>query len=517
MYLIGAAFASLAKGGQGDFPASKSLGFVGAIDNALVRRWLAGYQQGAEDTDPATKVQVGWAGSYTDPATSKELAISQAQKGAKYIAGVAAAGNSGVFEAAGDRDFFTSGVDIDERPKDPEHILLSMVKRSDLAVKDAVCEVGKDTFKGGDVVLGVKEGAVGPDFLTLPEDELKVETKLPADVQEELKAAQGADLLRRDHGQGQVSGVALHGIVKRFGALTALGRRRPRRRRGHGARRHRRERRRQDHADGRARRRRAGRRGRGGGRRRARGDRLGGRRVRARDRHGAPALQAVPRADGRRERGDGPRAAAPRRIRPRGGRGGGRRPGSPARAAGRPARPGRRPVGRRPAARGDPARAAPGGRRADPRRADRRARAAGGRGAVPDPARAGRGGAHDPVHLAQAARGAGGLRHGDGAAPRRGDRDGRHGGDRRAAARLADGRPLDRHGPRARAAPAGRRAARRRRAHRAGAERRVALRAGGGDPRRGGRGRQRADGADRDAGGHPPAGRRRRADRRAPT
>ncbi len=187
MYLIGAAFASLAKGGQGDFPASKSLGFVGAIDNALVRRWLAGYQQGAEDTDPAAKVQVGWAGSYTDPATSKELAISQAQKGAKYIAGVAAAGNSGVFEAAGDRDFFTSGVDIDERPKDPEHILLSMVKRSDVAVKDAVCEVGKDTFKGGDVVLGVKEGAVGPDFLTLPEDELKVETKLPADVQEKLK------------------------------------------------------------------------------------------------------------------------------------------------------------------------------------------------------------------------------------------------------------------------------------------------------------------------------------------
>ena len=101
MYLIGAAFASLAKGGQGDFPASKSLGFVGAVDNALVRRWLAGYEQGVKDTDAGAKVQVGWAGSYTDPATSKELAISQQQKGAKYIAGVAAAGNAGVFEAAG--------------------------------------------------------------------------------------------------------------------------------------------------------------------------------------------------------------------------------------------------------------------------------------------------------------------------------------------------------------------------------------------------------------------------------
>ena len=45
-------------------------------------------------------------------------------------------------------------------------------------------------------------------------------------------------------------------------------------------------------------------------------------------------------------------------------------------------------LGRRPAARGDPARAAPGGRRADPRRADRGAGAAGVRGPVPRPARA---------------------------------------------------------------------------------------------------------------------------------
>jgi basic membrane protein A and related proteins len=187
MYLIGAGFATLAKGGAKGFPASKSLGFVGAVDNALVRRWLAGYQQGVEDTMPGAKVQVGWASSYTDPATSKELAISQNQKGAKYIAGVAAAGNSGVFEAAGDRNFFTSGVDVDERPKDPEHIILSMVKRSDQAVKDAVCDVGKDSFKGGDVTLGVKEDAVGPDFLTLPQDQLKVETKLPADAQSKLK------------------------------------------------------------------------------------------------------------------------------------------------------------------------------------------------------------------------------------------------------------------------------------------------------------------------------------------
>jgi basic membrane lipoprotein Med (substrate-binding protein (PBP1-ABC) superfamily) len=66
-----------------------------------------------------------------------------------------------------------------------------MVKRSDQAVKQAVCDVGKGTFKGGDVVLGVKEQAVGPEFLTLPEGELKTPSKLPQAVQDRLKELKG--------------------------------------------------------------------------------------------------------------------------------------------------------------------------------------------------------------------------------------------------------------------------------------------------------------------------------------
>ena len=188
MFLIGAAYALLAKGDQGaEWPASKAVGFVGAIDNALVRRWYNGYAQGVQETNPGTRVLDGWGNSFNDPATSKELALSQNSKGAKYIAGVAAAGNSGVFEAAADRDFFTSGVDVDERPKDPEHIIVSMVKRSDQAVQQAVCDVAKDTFKGGAQTLGIKENAVGPEFLTLPASELKEPSKLPEEVQDKLK------------------------------------------------------------------------------------------------------------------------------------------------------------------------------------------------------------------------------------------------------------------------------------------------------------------------------------------
>ena len=187
MFLIGAAYAMLAKGDEGSqWPASKAVGFVGAIDNALVRRWYNGYSQGVKDNG-GEQVLAGWGNSFNDPATSKELALSQNSKGAKYIAGVAAAGNSGVFEAAADKNFFTSGVDIDERPKDPDHIIMSMVKRSDQAVQKAVCDVAKGSFKGGVETLGLKENAVGPEFLTLPQDQLKTPSKLPQEVQDKLK------------------------------------------------------------------------------------------------------------------------------------------------------------------------------------------------------------------------------------------------------------------------------------------------------------------------------------------
>ena len=186
MFLIGAGFAELASGAYDGFAASDSVGFVGAMDNPLVRRWYNGMVQGVETVSPGMKVEAGWGNSFTDPATSKELALSQHARGINYIAAVSAAGNSGIFEAAAEQDFFTSGVDIDERSKDPDHIIMSMVKRSDVAVKDSICDVANGDFSGGEIPLGVKEGAVGPAFLTIPEGQLQMPSRLPEEVQSSL-------------------------------------------------------------------------------------------------------------------------------------------------------------------------------------------------------------------------------------------------------------------------------------------------------------------------------------------
>jgi basic membrane protein A len=185
-YLLGAIFGLLASGKYPGYEASSSIGFVGAIDLPFIRRWYVGFEEGVKATNPTAKVLQSWGTGFADPATSKELALAQFDKGAHYIAAVSAAGNTGIFEAAKERGFFTSGVDTDQRPLDPDHIIESMVKRTDLGVKDSVCALAKGTFKGGFVAYGLAERGVGPAFLTL--DKLDPPSKLPTEVQDQVRA-----------------------------------------------------------------------------------------------------------------------------------------------------------------------------------------------------------------------------------------------------------------------------------------------------------------------------------------
>jgi basic membrane protein A len=176
-FLIGVIFGRLTE--------TNTVGFVGAMDIPLIRRWYVGYEEGVRYVNPDATVLQGWGNSFNDPATSKELALAQLEEGADYIAATAAAGNTGVFEAAQEEGFFTSGVDTDQRVLDPEHIVESMVKRTDVGVYEAVRDLANGEFTGGIVEYGLAENGVGPAFLILDEPEL--ESTLPEELQEEVR------------------------------------------------------------------------------------------------------------------------------------------------------------------------------------------------------------------------------------------------------------------------------------------------------------------------------------------
>lgn len=184
-YLLGAIFGLLATGEYEGYPESDVIGAVGAVDLPFVRRWYVGFEEGVKAVNPDVEVVLGWGTGFNDPATSKELAIAQYEDGAQYIFAFAAAGNSGIFEASAQEGFFTSGVDTDQRPLDPEHIVESMVKRTDVGVHDAVCDLAAGEFSGGFAAYGLAEGGVGPAFLVLEDPEPP--SVLPEEVQEQVR------------------------------------------------------------------------------------------------------------------------------------------------------------------------------------------------------------------------------------------------------------------------------------------------------------------------------------------
>ena len=180
MFLIGAI--------AGNMTESDVVGFVGAVDIPLIRRWFVGYQQGVQQVNPDATILEAWGNSFNDPATSKELALAQFDQGADFIPAVSAAGNTGIFEAAQEMGFLTTGVDTDQRELDPEHIVESMVKRTDVGVYDAVCDLAAGEFSGGFASYGLAENGVGPAFLILSEDEQAVsESLVPEDVREMVR------------------------------------------------------------------------------------------------------------------------------------------------------------------------------------------------------------------------------------------------------------------------------------------------------------------------------------------
>ncbi|MET3291186.1 UNVERIFIED_CONTAM: basic membrane lipoprotein Med (substrate-binding protein (PBP1-ABC) superfamily) [Brevibacillus sp. OAP136] len=154
------------------------------MDIPNLKKWSVGYEEGVKATNPNAKVLVNYVGSFTDPAKAKELAILQHSQGADFINGASAVGDLGVFEAAKEKGFYTSGQDVDRTAIDPEHIVLSQLKGTDAVAYDTVKQFVEGTYKQGTYDYGLKEDGVGVTYVTR-------ETKTP------LNAFIGEDIINK--------------------------------------------------------------------------------------------------------------------------------------------------------------------------------------------------------------------------------------------------------------------------------------------------------------------------------
>jgi basic membrane protein A len=160
-YLAGVLAASMSKTGI--------LGFVGGMDNTVIRDFLVGYTQGAKDVNNAVKIIPSFVGNFSDTAKAKELTFTQYQMGADVVFSVAANAGEGTLQASKERNRLVIGVDSDQamlyQSSDPELanlIMSSMLKRVDQSIYLAVEQAMHNKLAWGTrVELGINEDCVG--------------------------------------------------------------------------------------------------------------------------------------------------------------------------------------------------------------------------------------------------------------------------------------------------------------------------------------------------------------------
>ena len=159
-YLIGQ-LAALVTDGE-----SHSYGAVHVNEGPGSWKWRYGYMEGVKSLDPEAEFVFNYTASFSDPAKAKELAIQQFEQGCLFVNSAAAGGDSGTFEAAKEKGFYTSGQDVDLTDPANPYIVTSQIKDTYQTIWNLMDEFFGGSWTTEDSVWGVAEGTIGAVHVT---------------------------------------------------------------------------------------------------------------------------------------------------------------------------------------------------------------------------------------------------------------------------------------------------------------------------------------------------------------
>jgi basic membrane protein A len=159
-YLIGKIAASVVDKGENVF------GAVHVNQGPGSWKWRYGYMEGVKSVNPDATFVFNFVGSYNDPAKAKEYALLQYQQGARFVNAAAAGGDIGVFEAALDKKFYTSGQDVDLTDPNNPYIVTSQIKDTNATIQYLIENYLTKEWTPENEVWGIAEGTIGAVFVT---------------------------------------------------------------------------------------------------------------------------------------------------------------------------------------------------------------------------------------------------------------------------------------------------------------------------------------------------------------
>ncbi len=141
---------------------AKLIGAVGGDVDPVISAFIFGYENGARYIDPGVVVEEVYAGVWDDPVRGKQAAQQLYSRGADVVFQIAALTGLGVLEAARDSGLYAIGVDSNQNPLFPGHVVTSDLKDVGGSIVDVYRAVQDGTLVRGAVLeYGLAEGGVG--------------------------------------------------------------------------------------------------------------------------------------------------------------------------------------------------------------------------------------------------------------------------------------------------------------------------------------------------------------------
>ncbi len=162
-FLVGAAAAQATGTG--------TIGFVGGVENELIKKFEAGYVAGAEAVNEDIAIEIGYLSpdgdfsGFDNSAAGQTTAAGQYSADADVVYHAAGQSGIGVFSAAEEADRLTIGVDSNQYLQVDEGeqacMLTSMLKRVDVAVYSTIVAFANDELDGGVQVFDLANDGIG--------------------------------------------------------------------------------------------------------------------------------------------------------------------------------------------------------------------------------------------------------------------------------------------------------------------------------------------------------------------
>lgn len=141
-------------------------GSICVSESASSLKWRYGFAEGVRSIDPDAKFTFNYVYGYSEVSLANELARQQYEKGCMFINSCAAGGDTGTFQAALDKKFFTSGQDVDLTDPANPYIVSSQLKGAGESIEYLLDQYAAGKWDSKNSTLGVADGAIGAIWAT---------------------------------------------------------------------------------------------------------------------------------------------------------------------------------------------------------------------------------------------------------------------------------------------------------------------------------------------------------------